>query len=65
MGGARQGNYARGERAAAARLDEARVRQVRSWLAEGKTLRWIAAQVGVSFQAISSIRRGLTWRHIT
>jgi hypothetical protein len=54
----------RGEQNGSAKLTEADVREIRRLLAEGGTLRGIAATFGVSKGPITQISRGKTWKHI-
>lgn len=51
----------RGEKRAFAKLNAESVRDIRSSQA---TLKQLAAQYGVSFQTISKIRSGRSWKHI-
>lgn len=63
--------YGRGGRAApetlehhgGAKLDEAAVAQIKARLG-GASNAALASEFGVSHHAVSSIRRGLTWRHV-
>lgn len=55
---------ARGERVHGSKLDEMRVREIRSLLASGESQRAVAAQYGVLQSTIGSIARRRTWRHV-
>ena len=48
-----------------AKFNEEEVRQIRRRLAEGETQTKIAKDFNVSKDAISSIKRGRTWSHVT
>ena len=55
----------RGERARAAKLTEEKVREIRAIYAEGTmTMKVLAEQYGVTFQAISEIVRRKSWKHV-
>lgn len=54
----------RGERSPAAKLTESDVREIRCLLAEGHTLRSLAARFGVSKGPITGIARGTLWKHV-
>jgi hypothetical protein len=61
----RHGTHQRGEEHVNAKLTEEQVRQVPLLVAQGWRQRQIAARFGVSFQLISQIQQGKSWRHIT
>jgi|GEM_PF-474668 len=56
---------ARGEGAAASVLTERQVEEIRSRLSSGERGSQLAKEYGVKSMAISQIRNGKTWRHIT
>ena len=47
-----------------AKLTEADIPRIRQRLADGDTLKVIAAQFGVSFQTISKIKNNRRWFHL-
>ncbi len=53
-----------GARHANSKLSDETVRQALSWIADGIAQHVIAARLGVSQGCISSMRRGLTWKHV-
>lgn len=57
----RNGRKPKGESHHNSKLTANDVRQVRAWLAEKKTERWIAGQLHVSRSAITMIKRGTNW----
>jgi hypothetical protein len=60
----RKGRQRQGEKNPRARLNAEQVRMIRGWLASGETPASIAARVGVTKEAISSIKAGRNWRHV-
>ena len=48
-----------------AKLEESDVIQIRQMLSQGMSQRTIASKFGVKHPAIGSIKRGLTWAHLT
>jgi len=55
----------RGEKHSQARLDDEKVRHIRSLISEGVRLTEIAAMFGVSQGQISHIKSGACWSHVT
>lgn len=58
------GTRAAGDRVGGAKLDEARVREIRELYARGTTQRAIARQYGVTFQSVHDIVHRRTWAHV-
>jgi hypothetical protein len=54
----------RGEAHHRHKLTAAQVRDIRKWLAFGKTGRYLSVWYGVSEQLISKIRTGRVWKHL-
>ena len=61
----KHGTVARGSKQGSAKLTENTVREIKLLLSEGRLLhRELAQRFGVCRSTISSISRGLTWKHI-
>lgn len=60
----RPGWVRRGTQIHLAKLTETQIPQIRARLAAGETATNIAISLGVTHTAISSIKRGITWKHI-
>lgn len=61
----RQGRpYAKGSANSQAKLDEAKVKEVRSMVRSGLSNSQVARAFGVSIMAISAIRNHRTWTHV-
>ncbi len=63
--GVEAGRHIRGERQHLAKLTEDGVRVIRERLTSGDSLSTIARDYGVTIGAISHIKVGRTWRHLT
>jgi hypothetical protein len=62
---ASKGRSCKGSKNAGAKLGESSVIEIRRLINDGLSQQEIASQFGVTFQAISSISRGITWRHVS
>lgn len=60
-----QGNYARGERQAQAKLTDAAVAEMRKLRTAGWLLKDLAARFGVSQGTVSWVINGKAWKHVT
>lgn len=58
------GTTNRGSRCGTAKLDEAKVAEIRLFLADGWEQTFVAALFEVSVMTINHIARGRTWRHV-
>lgn len=58
-------NIARGDRHSLAKLTNEKVIEIRQRIARGETLSSIAELMGVNVSAISAIKNGKTWKHVS
>lgn len=59
-----KGRQAKGQRLPGAKLDEAKVIEIRARLKQGDKPKDIAASFGVWSHTIRNIKRGITWNHV-
>ena len=59
-----KGRFVRGERQRQAKLTESGIRQIRQLHTNGRSLRSLGKEFGVSTSAISSVVQRKTWRHV-
>ena len=57
-------NRARGKRHWNAVLTEEKVKEIRSWRSDGKSLNWIASHLSVGKSAVAHVVHHRSWTHI-
>ena len=60
----RNGKTSRGSNRPLAKMTEGDIPQIIAWRHVGRSLRWIAEQLGVKESQVSLAYRGLSWKHV-